>query len=226
MPILINKPKDFTSHDVVAVARGKLGIKKIGHAGTLDPLATGLLILLVGRAETKQQDAFMNLGKEYVAEITLGKVSETYDAQGPITESADSVEVTQEQIEQALEKFTGTIQQKPPIHSAVHLDGQRLYKLARKGKVDASMVPSREVSVYEIELLEYNKPVIKVRISCGKGTYIRSLAHDLGQELGVGAYLSELVRTKIGPHELKDAIELDKLSASDYSGDNEATSAN
>lgn len=208
MPLLINKPTGFTSHDVVAVVRKKLNIKKVGHAGTLDPMATGLLIVLVGRDETKQQDAFMAENKEYIAEITLGQISTTYDAEGEITVSGDPHSITQEQVQTVLHTFIGDIEQRPPIHSAVHIAGQRSYALARKGKITQDQIPARPVIIYEIELLEYALPKIRIRVACGKGTYIRSLAHDIGQTLGVGGYLSALQRTKIGNLSLVDAIEL------------------
>lgn len=208
MPLLINKPTGFTSHDVVAVVRKKLNIKKIGHAGTLDPMATGLLIVLVGRDETKQQDAFMAENKEYIAEITLGQISTTYDAEGELTVSGDPKAITPEQVNVVCNSFVGNIEQRPPIHSAVHIAGQRSYALARKGKITQDQIPARPVIIYEIELLEYALPKIRIRVACGKGTYIRSLAHDIGQTLGVGGYLSALQRTKIGNLSLVDAIEL------------------
>lgn len=208
MPLLINKPTGFTSHDVVAVVRKKLNIKKVGHAGTLDPMATGLLIVLVGRDETKQQDAFMAENKEYIAEITLGQISTTYDAEGELTVSGDPQGVTQEQIHTVLHTFIGTIEQRPPIHSAVHIGGQRSYALARKGKITQDQIPARPVTIHEIELLEFALPNIRIRVACGKGTYIRSLAHDIGQALEVGGYLSALQRTKIGNVSVEDAIEL------------------
>lgn len=208
MPLLINKPQGFTSHDVVAVVRKKLNIKKVGHAGTLDPMATGLLIVLVGREETKQQDAFMAEDKEYVAEITLGVVSTTYDAEGELTVTGDPSSITQLQVQTVLDTFVGDIEQRPPIHSAVHIGGQRSYALARKGHITADQVPLRVVSIYAIELLDFSLPHIRIRVHCGKGTYIRSLGNDIGQALGVGGYLSMLQRTRIGKWSLNNAIEL------------------
>lgn len=208
MPLLINKPTGFTSHDVVAVVRKKLNIKKVGHAGTLDPMATGLLIVLVGRDETKQQDAFMAENKEYIAEITLGQISITYDAEGELTVSGNPQGITQEQVHTVLHTFIGAIEQRPPIHSAVHIAGQRSYALARKGKITQDQIPARPVIIHEIELLEFALPKIRIRVACGKGTYIRSLAHDIGQALEVGGYLSALQRTKIGNLSVEDAMEL------------------
>lgn len=208
MPLLINKPKGFTSHDVVAVVRKKLNIKKVGHAGTLDPMATGVLIVLVGREETKQQDAFMAADKEYVAEITLGSTSTTYDAEGEITVVGDPSSITQTQVTSIVGTFVGDIEQRPPIHSAVHIGGQRSYALARKGKITAEQIPLRPVTIHAIEVMDFQLPCIRIRVHCGKGTYIRSLAHDIGQALGVGGYLSELQRTRIGVWSIDKAIEL------------------
>lgn len=228
MPLLINKPKGMTSHDVVYRIRKATGIKKIGHAGTLDPLASGLLILLVGREETKLQARYMDGDKEYEAEITLGQVSETYDAEGPITSSGDVTHSTRADITALLPQFIGIIQQRPPAHSAIKVRGQRLYKQARRGTLQESDIPMREVRIDSIEIIDCTLPTVRLRVRCGKGTYIRSLAHDLGQALGCGAYLSELKRTKIGEYRLADAMELsayDVLSATKNSRDNKETSA-
>lgn len=213
MPVLINKPKGMSSHDVVYRVRRATGIKKVGHAGTLDPLATGLLIMLVGREETKLQAQYMDGDKEYVAEITFGQVSETYDAEGPLTtlHNAEYIaaHITRQDIEAVLPQFLGDIQQRPPAHSAIKVQGQRLYKAARKGTLRVEDIPMREVRIDELEITDYTPPVLQLRIACGKGTYIRSLAHDLGQALGCGAYMSELKRTKIGSFSVDDAQDLD-----------------
>lgn len=209
MPVLINKPKGMSSHDVVYRVRRATGIKKVGHAGTLDPLATGLLIMLVGREETKMQAQYMDGDKEYEAEITFGQVSETYDAEGPITPSGDATHLTRAEIEAILPQFTGTIQQRPPAHSAIKVNGQRLYKKARQGTIQDSDIPIREVRIDALEIIDFTAPVLTLRIQCGKGTYIRSLAHDLGEVLGCGAYMSELKRTKIGSFSVDDAQDLD-----------------
>lgn len=212
MPLLINKPKGFTSFDVIAVVRKKLSVRKVGHAGTLDPMATGLLIVLVGRDETKKQDKFMAADKEYIAEITLGKISSTYDGEGELQASGDLRKISLNDINTVLKTFEGELQQRPPIHSAIKIKGQRLYKLARQGKIDPTDVPLRQVVIHSIELLEYNLPTIKIKVHCGKGTYIRSLANDIGESLGTGAYLSALQRTRIGDCYLENAIELSELT--------------
>ncbi len=208
MPLLIDKPTDYTSFDVIAVLRKKLNIKKIGHSGTLDPLATGLLIILVGRSETRQQDSFMGMDKEYIAEITFGATSTTYDAEGELSTSALPANITKEQLEEVLPQFTGDIEQTVPAYSAIKVNGQRLYKLAREGRVGDIKLPNRVVSIYEIEILSVKDAIATIRVHCGKGTYIRSLVHDIGQVLGCGAYLSALRRTKIGDYSVEDALQL------------------
>ncbi|MFA5995299.1 MAG: tRNA pseudouridine(55) synthase TruB [Patescibacteria group bacterium] len=231
MPLLINKPKGYTSHDIVNIVRKKLHTKKVGHAGTLDPLATGLLIVLVGREETKKQAEFMAGDKEYIAEITLGKTSVTDDAEGPLQASSDPSNITQVQIELALKKFIGAIKQTPPLYSAIKQHGQPLHRIMRRreksrdalqrvstnehadkmhdGTDNTITVQPREISIFNIELLEITLPVVKIKVNCSKGTYIRSLARDIGKELGVGAYLSGLTRTKSGNFSLEQAVSLD-----------------
>lgn len=213
MPILIDKPAGYTSHDVIAIMRKILSIKKIGHAGTLDPLATGLLIVLVGRDETKLQDQYMNADKQYVAEITVGQTSTTYDAEGELSELVDYAHISEDQIKNTFSTFVGAIQQRPPIYSAIKLKGRKLYQLARQDKITADDVPAREVNIYSIDIEHINLPQIRLRVRCGKGTYIRSLAHDIGQVLGVGAYLSGLRRTRIGEYTVDDAIVITDHSA-------------
>lgn len=214
--IVVNKPVDFTSHDVVNVVRKKIGVRKVGHSGTLDPLATGVLVILVGRAATKLQDQFMAQQKEYEAELTFGFVSETYDAEGPIAESGDASELTREAVEAVLPQFTGTIEQRPPAHSAIKVNGQRLYKKARKGTLDEADIPMRTVTIDAIELLDFSSDASgvrgNIRVTCQKGVYIRSLAHDIGQALGTGAYMSGLIRTKSGPYTVEEAIALEDVT--------------
>lgn len=209
--LLIDKPTDYTSHDIVALVRKYTRIKKVGHAGTLDPAATGLLIVLVGRAETKLQDQYMAEEKEYVAEVTLGQVSTTYDQEGDIIESGDATTIKRSDIENVLKQFIGEIEQRPPIHSAIHIKGQRSYKLARQGKIKPEDMPPRQVTIYSIELLSVDLSTFSIRINCGKGTYIRSLANDIGSVLGVGGYMSALRRTKIGEHSVEDAMTVDEF---------------
>jgi tRNA pseudouridine55 synthase len=211
MPLLINKPKGYTSHDIVQRVRKHFHIKRVGHAGTLDPLASGLLIILVGREETKLQDQFMVNDKEYIATIHFGQTSATDDAEGPLSPGKDPSHLTIEHIKNILPQFSGTITQRPPAYSAIHYQGQRLYQLARQGKIDSAMIPMRTVTITELELLSANLPQVTVRVRCSKGTYIRSLARDIGQALGVGAYLAELIRTRSGEFRLEDAITLEEL---------------
>jgi len=206
--LLINKPKGWTSHDVVAKLRGVLGIKKIGHAGTLDPLATGLLIILVGK-KTKEADNFLKLDKEYIAEIKLGAVSNTYDGEGTIAVKSSKAKVARAHIEKVIEKFVGEVLQTPPIFSAIKIKGQPAYKLARKGK-EVKLKP-RKIKIYDIEILDYCWPDLKIKVKCGSGTYIRSLANDIGQALGTGGYLFALTRTKIGEFDLKDSKNIEEI---------------
>lgn len=176
----------------------------MGHAGTLDPLATGLLIIATDKA-TKQINSFMNLDKEYEALVEFGKTSNTYDADGILTEHTLK-NIGREEFEKILTKFTGEIKQMPPIFSAKKVNGQRAYDLARKGlevKLEA-----RLVKINKIEIIEWNWPLVRLRIACGKGTYIRSLAHDLGKVIGCGGYIKELRRTAIGQYRVENATKL------------------
>lgn len=204
--LLIDKPNGWSSFDVVRKLRPQLGIKKIGHAGTLDPLATGLLILLLGRA-TKQQQQFMQLRKRYEATITLGATSDTDDAEGTISHAAplDKVEPpTRTQIERALQRFTGDIEQIPPQYSAVKLQGQRAYQAARRGET-VGLQP-RRVTVYELRLIDYQYPHMRMHTQVSSGTYIRSLARDIGAALAIGGYVSQLRRTHIGDYSVEAAL--------------------
>ncbi|MBI4407050.1 MAG: tRNA pseudouridine(55) synthase TruB [Candidatus Kerfeldbacteria bacterium] len=196
--LLIDKPRGMSSFAVVAQARRSLHVQRVGHAGTLDPLASGLLIVLVGRDETKQQDRFMKLEKEYEVTIELGKFSTTDDAEGGITENTELKECTEEEIQKKVQQFVGTIEQTPPAYSAIHIDGERAYKLARRGETVA--MPTRTVTIHGIEILEYAWPMLSLRVQCSHGTYIRSLARDLG------GYVTVLRRTKIGEYDVTNAI--------------------
>ena len=207
--LLINKPFRWTSFDVVKKVRGILQIKKIGHAGTLDPLATGLLILCTGKM-TKRIDEFQGQEKEYTGKIVLGQTTPSYDLETQPTIAKDISGLTSESIKEATKKFRGLISQIPPIHSAIKVDGKRAYKLARSGQ--DPKLKAREVTISSFEITSINLPEIEFRIVCSKGTYIRSLAHDLGQALGVGGYLSELCRTRIGDFLLADALTMDQVS--------------
>lgn len=214
--LLIDKPADWTSFDVVAKIRGTArtisGNKKIkvGHAGTLDPFATGLLIVLIGD-ETKKQDIYMKQDKEYEATLFLGATSTTGDPEGDITPQ-ECEKPGQKAIVASLEALQGTISQTPPIYSAIKVDGKRAYKLARAGEMP-EMKP-REVVIHEIELLGYDFPELNIRVSCSSGTYIRTLAEDIGKALGCGAYLTALRRTKIGDYGIKNAVTVDNAITS------------
>ena len=208
--LLFNKPKGWTSFDVVKKVRGTIRIKKVGHAGTLDPLATGLLIICTGK-HTKTINSIQDQEKEYETLFKLGATTPSYDAEFPEEHIIDASHITAEQVQEALKHFQGIITQIPPIYSAVKVDGQRAYKAARKGK-EIKLRP-RQVQVYEFSLLDETLPPahFAARIRCSKGTYIRSLIHDLGQQLGVGAYIRELKRTRIGEYRLEDAWEIEEF---------------
>ena len=208
--ILIDKPENMSSFGVVARVRRKLrdeqGKKvKVGHTGTLDPFATGLMIILAGKA-TKKSDEFLKKDKEYEATVYLGKTSTTGDIEGEITDVSDKVP-TLDEVKAACEKFVGEINQTVPIFSAVKINGERAYKLARKGK-EVEM-PTRKVTIFSIEILDYTYPELKIRTHVSSGTYIRTLGEDIGKALGTGAYLTALRRTKIANYDVADALKLD-----------------
>ncbi len=205
---LIDKPLEWTSFDVVKKVRNALRIKKVGHAGTLDPLATGLLIVCAGK-QTKQIDTYMGQEKEYTGTFVIGATTESFDLEKPIIPVADPYGVTLEQVKAAAAKLTGDIFQIPPMHSAIKVDGKRVYESARKG-IEVKMEP-RPVHVREFEITSFEGNQVGFRISCSKGTYIRSLARDFGEILGVGAYMSSLCRTRIGDFLLTDAHDLPEL---------------
>ena len=211
--ILINKPSGPTSHDIIDKLRRITGLKKIGHAGTLDPLASGLLICAIGRAATKQIDSFVKQDKVYEAEMVLGATSDTYDSQGVVIVK-DCEPVSRELIEKTLLKFTGEQDQIPPMYSAKKVAGKKLYELARQG-IEIKREPCRIV-ISELELISYEWPKVKIRVACSSGTYIRSLVYDIGEDLGVGAYMSALLRTRIGSFELAGAVELEDLSRENW----------
>jgi tRNA pseudouridine55 synthase len=204
----INKPAGMTSHDVVQAIRRVSGQRRIGHAGTLDPLATGVLLVCLGEA-TRVVEFLMSGRKTYRAVIRLGVATDTYDAAGQVTQQAPEGKVAQltlEQITQAIPAFVGAITQTPPMYSAIKQGGQPLYRLARQGiEVERE---ARSVEIYEFRLLEWRSPLLTAEITCSKGTYIRSLAHDLGQALGCGGHLAALTRTASGRFTLDQAVEL------------------
>jgi tRNA pseudouridine55 synthase len=204
----IDKPEGMTSHDVVARVRRISGRRRAGHAGTLDPFATGVLPVVVGRA-TRLVEYLSDADKEYRAVVALGAVSDTYDREGTITPDTDAVMPALEEVEAALSRFRGEIEQVPPMHSAIKVGGKKLYELARQG-VEVERQP-RRVTISRVEVEWYRPPMLGIYVRVSKGTYIRSLAHDLGQALGVGAYLESLVRTRHGPFTIEQATTLEGL---------------
>jgi tRNA pseudouridine55 synthase len=207
--LLINKPLEWTSFDVVNKLRYRLKIKKIGHAGTLDPLATGLLIICTGKM-TKQIDGFQAQEKEYIGKFVIGQTTPSYDLETAPGEPRDIQHITGDQMREVAQQFIGVIQQTPPLHSAIKIDGKRAYELARKG-MEQELKP-REVEIKVFEITQVEKPWVSFRVVCSKGTYIRSLARDFGNALGVGAYLAELCRTRIGDFKLENALTIDQVS--------------
>lgn len=210
--ILIDKPDGMTSFGVVARVRRVLSRQagkkvKVGHTGTLDPFATGLMILVSGKM-TKHAMEYTKLDKVYEATIRLGQTSTTGDPEGEITDASDRVP-TREEIDAAIAKFTGEIQQRPPIFSAIKIDGQRAYKLARDGK--EVEIPLRTVQIFSLELVDYTYPELKIRTHVSSGTYIRSLASDIGEALGTGAYCTQLRRTSIRDWRVEDAKTLEDM---------------
>ncbi|MCF8244772.1 MAG: tRNA pseudouridine(55) synthase TruB [Saprospiraceae bacterium] len=212
--LLVNKPQGWTSFDVVNKIRSglkhSLGLKKIkvGHAGTLDPMATGLLIICTGKSTKKLAD-YQGLSKEYIGTITLGATTPSYDAETEPDAIFPTDHISEEELEVARQRFIGDIEQVPPMFSAIKVDGQPLYKKARQGIV--LEVAPRPVTIYEFEYTNVNLPTIDFRVECSKGTYIRSLAFDLGKALNSGGYLSALCRTKVGKFKLEDAWDLEAL---------------
>lgn len=217
--INVYKEKGFTSHDVVNVVRGALNRAKTGHTGTLDPDAEGVLPICVGKA-TKLADFIMADIKEYIAELTLGVTTTTQDLSGNIIEEKE-VKATKEEITSAVLSFQGEIYQTPPMYSAIKVNGKKLYELAREGKEIERK--QRLVNIYELEILEfisYNK--LKIRVLCSKGTYIRALCNDIGQKLGCGGAMSELLRTRSGQFRLENSLKLEKVKELAKAGNYEA----
>jgi tRNA pseudouridine55 synthase len=212
--ILIDKPEGITSFDVVARLRRLTGEKRIGHAGTLDPFATGLLLVAVSRECTRELQKFVGLDKTYEATFVLGARSSTDDIKGEISEPVSTTHLTKKQIEEALKSFTGPIKQVPPTYAAIKVQGKKLYELARAGT--PTLVEPRNVTIYSIESLSTLSAfsTLSLRIHCSSGTYIRSIARDLGNLLGVGGYVSELRRTSIGPFKIEEAFTFDQLDPS------------
>lgn len=210
--ILIDKPAEMTSFGVVARVRRLLSEQqgkkvKVGHTGTLDPFATGLMIIVVGK-ECKNAEHYSKLDKTYEATIRLGQSSTTGDPEGEITDHDGNIPA-KEEIISALQKFTGLITQQPPMYSAIKIDGQRAYKLAREGKIVD--MPERQITIHSLDLVDYNYPELKIRTYVSSGTYIRTLAEDIGHSLGTNAYCSELRRTTIGQWKIEDAQTLEEF---------------
>ncbi len=206
--LLINKPLHWTSFDAVRKIRGAIRIKKVGHAGTLDPLATGLLIICTGKF-TKKINEYMAKEKEYTGSITLGATTPTYDLESHPENEKDTSLLTAEMIHQATHQFIGAIQQRPPIFSAIKKQGTPLYELARRGE-DVDLQP-RSIIIHEFQVTSIEMPVIHFKVRCSTGTYIRSLAHDFGAALGCGGYLSALRRTAIGECRVEDALDIQQF---------------
>ncbi len=204
----LNKPPGWTSFDVVRFIRGRCGEKRVGHAGTLDPAASGVLPILIGRA-TRLTEYLVDTTKEYVADIQFGVATDTYDAEGDIVSRADASAITEASVGSALSAFQGEILQAPPVYSALKREGVPLYKRARRGE-DIRAEP-RPVRIDELDIIEFKPPHLRLRIVCGKGFYVRSLAHDLGAALGVGGMLSGLVRSRVGAFRLEDAVDVETL---------------
>jgi tRNA pseudouridine55 synthase len=202
--LIIDKPLEWSSFDVVKFLRKRIRVKKVGHAGTLDPLATGVLILCCGRA-TKSISLIQDLPKVYTAEITFGQATTTYDSEGEVTETAEWEHITKEKIESVLtDEFFGTVEQIPPMYSALKYGGKKLYELARKGE-EVVRLP-RQVTFHEHSILNFTPPKLTLKTTCSKGTYIRSLARDLGEALHSKAHLSGLERTSIGDFSIEEAL--------------------
>ena len=220
--LFINKPAGPTSHDIVDEIRKITGEKRVGHAGTLDPFAEGLLIVLVGRETTKRQAEFLKLDKEYIATLHLGVETDTDDVTGkPVTSQATNPYPPSahpptggggpnlKTIQKTLKQFTGEINQVPPEYSAIKIKGKKAYELARKG--EKPKLEPRKIKIYDIKILHYEWPLLELKIRCSSGTYIRALARDIGRYLGCGAYVEKLIRTKIGKYSLTDAVTIDAL---------------
>lgn len=204
--VAVNKPVGPTSHDIIDPLRELTGEKRIGHAGTLDPLASGVLVVGIGREATRQLGEIVQHEKEYRAIIKLGEYSSTDDGEGEKTPVVHSGQPSEEQIRETLSEFVGQIQQVPPIYSALKIQGRKAYELARSGKPPE--MTARMVELKSINLESYNFPQLEVRVVCGPGVYIRALARDIGEKLETGGYLSGLQRTRVGQYSLAEAIEV------------------
>ncbi|MBF0491112.1 MAG: tRNA pseudouridine(55) synthase TruB [Candidatus Omnitrophica bacterium] len=207
--VVVNKPNGITSHDVVSFVRRRFNMKQVGHAGTLDPLATGVLIILLGKS-TKLFDKFMSFDKSYRATLKLGLKTTTADIMGQTLEEKPAVGIDQQKVEEVFKQFTGDIEQKPPMGSAVKHKGERLYKLAWKGQQVERV--ARKVRIDDLHVLKFDSPQVEFFMSCSKGTYVRQLAEDVGDVLGCGACISQIERTRVGRFDIKEAVKLEDLN--------------
>lgn len=209
--VVIDKPEGITSHDVVSQVRLKFKMRRVGHAGTLDPLATGVLIILLGQS-TKLFNKFQSFDKAYLATLLLGTTTDTADIRGKVLEEKPYDGITEDMIEGIFQKFLGDIEQVPPMVSAVKVGGKRLYKLARQG-INVERDP-RKIRVDILKLIDFIFPQVKFYLECSKGTYVRQLAEDIGKTAGCGACITQIQRTKVGPFDIDQAVSLDELNES------------
>lgn len=213
MLLNFNKPKDITSQDAVTSVKRALKIKKAGHTGSLDPLATGVLIICLEES-TRFAGYLSNLDKEYIITIKLGERTDTFDSDGKVIEKKEGFSLSEDNFIEIMKKFEGKQVQRVPLFSAVKKNGIPLYKLARKG-IEVER-PLKEVNIYKIELLEFNPPFAKIKVNCSKGTYVRTLVDDIGLQLGTFAHITDLVRTAVGPFRIEDAFNLEDLKEGKY----------
>jgi len=206
--VVVNKPKGITSHDVVSRVRKIFGMKRVGHAGTLDPMATGVLVMLLGKA-TKLFTKFEAFDKAYKATLILGMKTTTADTEGEVTQTLPYEQISRQQVESVLTQFVGQIEQVPPMVSAVKFKGKRLYELARKGIVVERQ--PRQIRISHLELLDFSSPRVSLFLECSKGTYVRQLAEDVGARLGTVACIAEIERTKVGPFTIEESVQLEDL---------------
>ena len=209
--IVVDKPSGMTSHDVVSRVRRRLNMRRVGHAGTLDPLATGVLIMLLGKS-TKLFDQFVSFDKAYAATLRLGTQTTSADITGEVIDQKPFEHITQIQVENVLREFVGESEQMPPMVSAVKYKGERLYKLARKGIVVER--PARKIRIDVLKMVDFEAPHVRFYMECSKGTYVRTLAEDVGVKLGCGACITQIERTHVGKFRLEDAVKLEDLNES------------
>jgi len=207
--LVVNKPGGMTSHDVVEIVRRKLKIRRVGHAGTLDPIATGVLLILVGRC-TKLFNRFSSFDKSYSATLTLGQRTTSGDREGKVIQTQDYTHITEDKVKDVLRSYIGRVYQTPPMVSAIKHKGKRLYSLARRGIEVARQ--ARAVEIKDLRLLEFSLPHVKFYLRCSKGTYVRQLAEDIAQDLGCVGHISEITRESVGPFDLRQTISLSQIN--------------